>query len=95
MLDKLLYGKLEWEYRKKHGVEVMNSQLLKSARVSKGKSQRDMAKVIGKSFSCYEKNENGTTLFTPDEIALVVIELELTFDQMNDIFFKSKLPFSK
>ena len=50
--------------QKKHGVEVMNSQLLKSARVSKGKSQRDMAKVIGKSFSGYEKKENGTTLFS-------------------------------
>lgn len=72
----------------------MDTQLLKAERVAKGKSQQHMADVIGKTRSGYERKENGFTLFTADEIALIACDLELSFNKMNEIFFSSKLPYS-
>lgn len=71
----------------------MNSLELKGLRVTKGKTQTDLAIKIEKSVDSYAKKERGEVFFTPNEIVIVVKELEMTFEQMNLIFFDMMLPF--
>ncbi len=72
----------------------MNTNLLKSVRVRKGKTQTDMASLIEKSIDTYAKKERGDVCFTPAEMVRVVKALNLTFGEFNAIFFASDLPFS-
>ncbi len=69
----------------------MNSSKLKGLRVEKGKTQEEMAKSIEKSLDSYAKKERGEVIFLPDEIAIISNLLEMTFEQVNDIFFDGKL----
>ncbi|HIU79744.1 MAG TPA: helix-turn-helix transcriptional regulator [Candidatus Coproplasma excrementipullorum] len=72
----------------------MNSSLLRSARIAKQMTQSDIAAAIEKTTDCYSKKERGQNCFTPDEIVIIANVLGLTFRQINDIFFDSKLPIS-
>lgn len=71
----------------------MNSLELKGLRIAKGKTQSYMGERIEKSIDSYAKKERGEVLFTPEEMAIVASELEMTFEQFNAIFFTNKLPF--
>ncbi len=73
----------------------MNSMELSFARQRKKRTQQQMAGVIKKSLDSYSKKERDKVSFSPDEIVAVTLDLELTFDQMNDIFFDGHLPFRK
>lgn len=64
----------------------MNALGLKGLRISKGKSQLYMSKCIEKSLDSYAKKERGSVFFTPKEMSVVAHELNMTFEQFNDIF---------
>ena len=59
----------------------MNSSKLKGIRVEKGKTQKNMAELIGKSLVTYSQTER-----------IVAKALDLTSDQVNAIFFDDSLP---
>ncbi len=71
----------------------MNSNKLKGKRVEKGYTQNEMADFIEKSFDSYSKKERGEVFFTPNEMLIIAIKLELTAQEFNDIFFDGRLPF--
>ena len=71
----------------------METNLLKSVREKKEKTQTDMAALIEKSIDTYAKKERGDVYFTPAEMVRVVKALNLTFSEFNAIFFASDLPF--
>lgn len=48
----------------------MESLELKGLRISKGKTQTDMAIAIEKSTDSYAKKERGEVLFSPEEMAI-------------------------
>ena len=73
----------------------MKLQELSFARQRKGLTQEQMAKVIGKSMDSYSKKERGEVKFSPNEIVAVTKELDLSYAQMNEIFFGGNLPFDK
>ena len=60
----------------------MNSSKLKGIRVEKGKTQKNMAELIGKSLVTYSN----------EEMSIVAKALDLTSDQVNAIFFDDNLP---
>ncbi len=66
----------------------MNSLELKGLRIARGKTQSYMGERIEKSLDSYAKKERGEVLFTPEEIAIVASELEMTFEQFNAIFLQ-------
>ncbi len=70
----------------------MDSLKLEFARRAKGKSRGDMAKAIGKSLNGYNKKERGEVAFSDDEKVVVAKELDLTLEQVSEIFFDGKLP---
>ena len=65
----------------------MNSLELKGLRIARGKTQSYMGERIEKSLDSYAKKERGEVLFTPEEMAIVASELEMTFEPFNAIFF--------
>ena len=71
----------------------MNALKLKSLRIEKGFTQADMAEKIEKSNDSYAKKERGEVEFTPDEMCIVAIALEMDFELFNYIFFDNRLPF--
>ena len=74
------------------GGEQMNSSKLKGIRVEKGKTQKNMAELIGKSLVTYSKKERGEVEFSNEEMSIVAKALDLTSDQVNAIFFDDNLP---
>lgn len=70
----------------------MNSSKLKGIRVEKGKTQKNMAELIGKSLVTYSKKERGEVEFSNEEMNIVAKVLDLTSDQVNAIFFDDNLP---
>ena len=72
----------------------MNTLKLKSLRVEKGLTQAEMGEKIEKSGDSYAKKERGEVLFSPDEMCIVAIALEMDYELFNYIFFENKLPFS-
>ena len=68
------------------GGEQMNSSKLKGIRVEKGKTQKNMAELIGKSLVTYSKKERGEVEFSNEEMSIVAKALDLTSDQVNAIF---------
>ena len=72
----------------------MNALKLKSLRIEKGYTQAEMAEKIEKSNDSYAKKERGEVEWTPDEMRIVAIALEMDFELFNYIFFGNKLPFS-
>lgn len=69
------------------GGERMNSSKLKGIRVEKGKTQKNMAELIGKSLVTYSKKERGEVEFSNEEMSIVAKALDLTSDQDNCHFF--------
>lgn len=49
----------------------MNSSKLKGIRVEKGKTQKNMAELIGKSLVTYSKKERGEVEFSNEEMSIV------------------------
>ncbi len=70
----------------------MNRLELEYARKRKQKSKADMAAAIGKSVVSYSKKERGEVGFSDEEKVIIARELDLTGDQVNDIFFDGSLP---
>jgi DNA-binding XRE family transcriptional regulator len=64
---------------------------LKGARVAKGYTQELIAKKIGITTKTYCRKEQGHVSFTPEEIIKISNLLELTIEQVNEIFFDNKL----
>ena len=65
----------------------MNLNLLKRTRLYKGYQQYEVADGIGISRQTY----NGKSLFNIEETARVVSFLNLTFDEINEIFFDNAI----
>ena len=72
----------------------MDSKALKKLRKLRRLTQKDMAKVIGKTVQMYAIKENKSG-FTDPEKLLLTAHLDLTFDQFNQIFYDGKLPFEQ
>ena len=70
----------------------MNSSKLKGIRVEKGKTQKNMAELIGKSLVTYSKKERGEVEFSNEGMSIVAKALDLTSDQVNAIIFDDTLP---
>ena len=71
----------------------MNALKLKSLRIEKGFTQADMGEMIEKTTDSYAKKERGEVEWTPVEMCIVAIALEMTYELFNYIFFDNKLPF--
>lgn len=69
----------------------MPNDLLKRTRYYKGYKQYEMADKIGISRQSYNSKENGKLQFLQEEIIKVSRELNLTLEEVNKIFFNSKL----
>ena len=71
----------------------MNALKLKSLRIEKGYTQAEMAEKIEKSNDSYAKKERGEVEWTPDEMCIVAIALDMDFELFNYIFFDNRLLF--
>ena len=71
---------------------MKNLELIK-ARMIRGLTQADMAKILNITRTAYRFKEDGESGFSTDQIVLLVHELNLSFDEMNAIFFHGKLPY--
>lgn len=69
----------------------MNLNLLKRTRMYKGYQQYEVADGIGLTRQTYNYKENGKSLFNIDEIVRVASFLNLTFDEVNEIFFDNSI----
>lgn len=70
----------------------MGLRLLKSKRVLKGFTQEKLATKIGMNTKTYNLKENGRNRFSLDEAARLSECLELSLDEVNQIFLQIKLP---
>lgn len=70
----------------------MDKLQLQYKRKRKGRTCKDMGRLIGRSEITYGKKEAGAIKFTPEEIAKISKYLELTRDEVSDIFFDGNLP---
>lgn len=64
-----------------------NIQKLKGKRVERNKTQSDVAKALNLDLRTYNYKENGKTEFKTSEVKELAIFLELTPDEVQDIFF--------
>lgn len=65
----------------------MTNLKLKGLRVTYGKNQDDMAKLLSIPVSGYNMRENGKRMFTLPEVKKLMIHFKLTPEQVVDIFF--------
>ena len=70
----------------------MDKLKLQYKRKKKGRTCKDMGKLIGRSDITYRKKEAGEIKFTPEEIVIVSQDIELTRDEISQIFFDGNLP---
>lgn len=70
----------------------MNSSLLKSRRVLYGITQKKIAKNIGISEKSYNHKEQGKMDFKLQEVKSISKNIELTMEEVNNIFFDGDLP---
>ena len=70
----------------------MKLQNVKSARCSRGKTQKQMAEMLKISQDTYSKKERGILKFRDDEKIIIAKEFSLSLEQVNDLFFGSQLP---
>lgn len=54
-----------------------------------------MGELIGKTTDSYCKKERGETKFNVEEMKLIAVDLCMSFDTFNEIFFDGNLPFGK
>lgn len=64
---------------------------IKILRISFGKTQEEMANIIGCSTNSYIQKEKKRVSFTVDEIKIVKAYFNLTMEQTWNIFFENKL----
>ena len=65
----------------------MNLDLLKRTRMYKGYNQYQMADGIGLTRQTYNYKENGKSSFNSDELLRIAIFLDLSHEDVNEIFF--------
>lgn len=70
----------------------MDKLLLKGKRISKGITQAKAAEAIGMYPTTYSLKESGRRGFTLDEANRVAALLEMSNDEIADIFFDDALP---
>ena len=68
-----------------------NLQKLIEKRKSLGFTQTDMGEAIGKCMNTYCDKENGKVVFTFQDIFAIKNKLQLTNEEVIEIFFKSML----
>lgn len=68
----------------------MNLEKLKEARIEKDLSQGELAKKIGVTKMTYWRKENGHREFNRTEIENIKNALNLSLDDVNNIFFNKK-----
>lgn len=73
--------------KSKRYVYMLDASKLKAKTILAGKSIADVAKTIGVSTPTFYKKMCGKSDFTRNEMALLAIELDLTSQEMEDIFF--------
>lgn len=76
---------------RKEYVYVLDASKLKAKTILTGKNIADVAKSIGVSTPTFYKKMCGKSDFTRNEMALLAIELDLTSQEMEDIFFAKKV----
>lgn len=69
----------------------MNKDLLKGKIFSKGKTMEEVYKSIGISKSAMNRKMNDISCFTSREIKGIVDFLNLTTEEMTEIFFNNKV----
>lgn len=69
----------------------MNLKLLRIARLEKELSQKQLANIIGVYELTYSRKERGEREFTRTEIDNIANALELSNDEVNKIFFDSRI----
>lgn len=72
---------------------MVNSRLLKTARVRAGFTQKQLAKAIDMGETSYTKRENGIVDFTSKEIIRIVKALKLSDTEIQAIFFNNEVAF--
>lgn len=71
----------------------VNTNALKGARMTLGKTQKRLAMDLGMPASTYGVKERGEILFSIPEMLDVVSVLNLDYDSFNTIFCQGKLPY--
>ena len=74
-------------------VITTKANLLKSKRVLKGLTQKKVAEMVGVSEKTYNHKETGKIECKIDEILIISSVLDLTMEDINEIFFNGNLPF--
>ena len=69
----------------------MNPNLLRAAIASKGLKQVDVIKAIGCTYSGWGRRMQGATEFTRSEINEIYHFLQLTKEELTEIFFTAKV----
>lgn len=69
----------------------MNLKLLRITRIVKELSQKQLAKLIGVHELTYSRKERGEREFTRSEIDKIAKVLDLSNDEVNEIFFDSRI----
>ncbi len=69
----------------------MNLKKLRLARLERELSQKDLAKKIGVHELTYSRKERGQREFTRTEIDNLAAALDLTNDEVNEIFFDNRI----
>lgn len=69
----------------------MNTNKLKGLRVSKGYTQKGMAKELEMAIKTYNRKETGIVEFNRNEIFKLSEVLGLTLGEVNEVFFENKL----
>lgn len=70
----------------------MDAARLRELRAGKQVPIATLAKVIGKSIVSYGKKERGEVNFKPSEVIALAKFYELSWDDLNAIFYDNKLP---
>lgn len=69
----------------------MKLELLKRTRLYKGFLQKDIAQNLGISQKSYNLKENGKREFNRNEMIAIVESLDLTMNEVNEIFFNNTI----
>lgn len=69
----------------------MNLKKLRLARLERELSQKDLAKKIGVHELTYSRKERGQREFTRTEIDNLAAALDLTNNEVNEIFFDNRI----
>jgi transcriptional regulator with XRE-family HTH domain len=76
----------------KRGETLLNRKKLKGVRVEKDFTQKSISTELGMGIISYHRKELGQREFTRTEIEKTAKVLELTLQDVNEIFFDNNLP---